>query len=69
MPRYDYKCETCETVTELTHSMTDEGPFPCEECGNDMKKSFSPAPVHFKGVGFYSNDKTGPFIWGDKSRE
>ena len=64
MPKYDYKCETCETINELSHSMQDTGPFLCEECGEPMRKTLTPAPVHFKGVGFYTNDQNGPFIWG-----
>lgn len=56
MPKYDFKCKSCEQVIEITKGMSEPGPEKCEECGGDMQQVFFPTPVTFKGGGFY---KTG----------
>jgi len=65
MPKYAYGCPVCGTVEEIIHSMFDEGPFECDVCGSEKQKIYTPTSIQFKGEGFYSNDKNGPFIWGD----
>ena len=39
MPRYDYKCKTCDTVEEMVTGM-DEYPD-CPECGEKLKRLIS----------------------------
>ena len=57
MPRYDYKCESCESEIEVSHSMTEKYSTPCEKCGGEMTKQISGGSgVHFKGTGFYETD-------------
>ena len=42
MPRYDYRCQECEAVTEVTHGFDFNGPLVCECChGIEMHKLFS----------------------------
>ena len=53
MPKYDFKCKSCEEVIEVTKGMSEPGPEKCEDCGGDMQQVFFPAPVTFKGSGFY----------------
>lgn len=52
MPKYDFKCNTCDSVVEMkiAHDAT-ERPV-CESCGSNMVKVFTPPSVHFKGGGW-----------------
>lgn len=56
MPTYDYQCRACGTVTEVIHSMLDDGPSTCEKCGGDLRRVLYPTGIIFKGSGFYRND-------------
>jgi putative FmdB family regulatory protein len=55
MPRYDFKCETCGSVVEVS----DSAPFPCTTCGNTMVRLWSAPAVKFNGSGFYTTDSKG----------
>ena len=41
MPRYDYKCNRCESVEEIIHGFNDEHSFHCVDCGQAMSKLIS----------------------------
>lgn len=56
MPTYDYQCRACGAVTEVIHSMLEEGPASCDRCGGDLRRVLFPAGIIFKGPGFYRND-------------
>ncbi len=56
MPTYDYQCRSCGSVTEVIHSMLEEGPSVCERCGGVLRRVLFPAGIIFKGSGFYRND-------------
>ena len=56
MPTYDYQCRACGAVTEVIHSMLEEGPALCDRCGGDLRRVLFPAGIIFKGPGFYRND-------------
>ncbi len=56
MPTYDYACRACGTVTEVIHSMAEDGPSTCELCGGALRRVIHPAGIIFKGSGFYRND-------------
>lgn len=64
MPKYDYRCDTCETVLEFEHPMAETFDWtPCllDGCGGFLHKVFSPAAVSFKGQGWgkvYRNHKS-----------
>jgi len=53
---YDYQCRACGTVTEVIHSMLDDGPSVCELCGGALRRIIFPSGIIFKGSGFYRND-------------
>ena len=55
MPLYDYRCETCEKVSEIRHGF-DEQAGPCAHCGGHLVRQFHAAPIVFKGSGFYVTD-------------
>ena len=57
MPRYDYKCTDCGTVSEQNHSLTVE-PSPSVCCQAPVSKVYTPTPVQFKGKGFYRTDSS-----------
>lgn len=59
MPTYDYQCRSCGAVTEVIHSMTEEGPAACERCGGELRRVLYPTGIIFKGSGFYSTDSRG----------
>ncbi len=56
MPLYDYQCTKCQHVVEIRHGFDATPDAVCEKCGGDLKRVFNPAPIVFKGSGFYIND-------------
>lgn len=57
MPRYDYRCGSCGTETEVVQSFTDPALTECPSCGAEgLKKVYGSVGVVFKGSGFYRND-------------
>ena len=56
MPTYVYRCEQGHTF-ELFHSISDDSPKRCPECGADSKRvPAGGAGLLFKGSGFYITD-------------
>jgi len=56
VPTYDYQCRSCGSVTEVIHSMLEDGPSVCERCGGVLRRVLFPAGIIFKGSGFYRTD-------------
>jgi putative FmdB family regulatory protein len=56
VPTYDYQCRECNVVTEVIHSMLEDGPAVCERCGGALRRVLFPAGIIFKGPGFYRTD-------------
>ncbi len=56
MPLYDYACTKCGRVREVRHGFDESYSEPCEACGAPLRRVFNPAPVLFKGSGFYVTD-------------
>jgi putative FmdB family regulatory protein len=56
MPLYDYACTKCGRTHEVRHGFDEGYEQPCEACGGAMRRVFNPAPVLFKGSGFYVTD-------------
>jgi putative FmdB family regulatory protein len=56
VPTYDYQCRACGSVTEVIHSMLEEGPSVCERCGGELRRVLYPTGIIFKGSGFYRTD-------------
>ena len=56
MPTYDYQCRSCGFITEVVHSMLEDGPTECERCGGQLRRVFHPTGIIFKGGGFYKTD-------------
>jgi putative FmdB family regulatory protein len=56
VPTYDYQCRSCGSVTEVIHSMLEDGPSVCERCGGQLRRVLYPTGIIFKGSGFYRTD-------------
>ncbi len=62
MPLYDYRCTKCGKVSEVRHGFDEPFVGACPACGGAVQRVFNPAPIVFKGSGFYATDsrkKTG----------
>lgn len=56
MPTYDYQCRSCGFITEVVHSMLEDGPSECERCAGQLRRVVHPTGIIFKGSGFYKTD-------------
>ena len=56
MPTYDYQCRSCGFITEVVHSMLEDGPSACERCGGPLRRVIHPTGIIFRGGGFYKTD-------------
>lgn len=56
MPTYDYQCRSCGLITEVVHSMLEDGPTTCGHCGGSLRRVVHAAGIIFKGSGFYKTD-------------
>lgn len=56
MPLYDYRCRSCNKVTEIRRGFRDTYDEKCAHCGGEMLQVFNPAGIVFKGSGFYITD-------------
>lgn len=59
MPLYDYRCASCQNITEVRHGFGETYAEPCPSCGGKLNRVFNPAPIVFKGSGFYVTDSRG----------
>jgi putative FmdB family regulatory protein len=65
VPTYDYQCRSCSAITEVIHSMLEDGPSTCEHCGGQLRRVLYPTGIIFKGSGFYRTDSRGSSGNGD----
>jgi len=56
VPTYDYQCRSCGVISEVVHSMLEDGPTECERCGGQLRRLVHPTGIIFKGSGFYKTD-------------
>ena len=56
MPRYDYRCLSCEDEFELVQSFAEAGTAICPACSGAGRRVFHAVPVIYKGSGFYTTD-------------
>lgn len=69
MPLYDYRCAQCGKISEIRHGFDDVHREPCAACGGTLNRVFNPAPILFKGSGFYVTDSRPASGGGDKAPE
>ena len=56
MPIYEYECSKCRHRFEVRQSFKDEPQAECPQCSEAARRVFLPAPIIFKGSGFYITD-------------
>ncbi len=60
MPIYEYECDSCAIRFEKRQSFHDEPVVDCPNCSGKVSRVICPAPIIFKGSGFYVNDYKKP---------
>jgi putative FmdB family regulatory protein len=56
MPTYEYACKACGQHFDVRQSFSDAPLKVHESCGGELRKVFQPAPIVFKGSGWYVTD-------------
>ena len=56
MPIYEYECGKCRYRFEIRQGFNDEPQAQCPQCQGGARRIFHPAPIIFKGSGFYVTD-------------
>ena len=56
MPIYEYECGLCQLNFEKKQGFDDEPVAICPKCQGEARRVFHPAPIIFKGSGFYTTD-------------
>ena len=57
MPTFDFKCQKCSHVFEISRPYGSKVHPACPQCGNKKtEKLISPPQIQFKGSGFYKTD-------------
>jgi putative FmdB family regulatory protein len=56
MPIYEYECIKCNHHFDKRQTFSDEAVATCPKCHNKSSRVMVPAPVIFKGSGFYVTD-------------
>lgn len=59
MPIYEYECDACRRTFERRQKFSDEPVRECPECQGPVNRLIHPAPIIFKGSGFYVTDSRG----------
>lgn len=55
MPKYDYRCNSCQGEFEYEHRMSDDPKTVCEVCGGPLERLISATAFHLKGGGWYKD--------------
>ncbi len=56
MPVYEYECDSCQFRFETKQRFHDEPVDTCPRCQGHVRRVFHPAPIIFKGSGFFVTD-------------
>jgi putative FmdB family regulatory protein len=56
MPTYAYRGTACAHEFEAYQSFSENPLTTCTECGGPVRRVIQPAPIVFKGSGWYIND-------------
>ncbi len=59
MPTYEYLCVGCGRRYEKRESFSAPARQKCPSCGKRANRVLQPAPIVFKGSGFYATDSRG----------
>jgi putative FmdB family regulatory protein len=56
MPTYEYECGQCNYRFDMRQGFDDEPQAVCPECHGKARRVFHPAPIIYRGSGFYVTD-------------
>ena len=56
MPTYEYECGHCSYRFDIRQGFDDEPEAMCPQCQSKARRVFHPAPIIYKGSGFYVTD-------------
>ena len=56
MPTYEYECGQCSYRFDMRQGFDDEPQAMCPQCQGKARRVFHPAPIIYKGSGFYVTD-------------
>ncbi len=56
MPIYEYECNSCHCRFDKRQGFNDAPLAECPKCQGTGRRVFYPAPIIFKGSGFYVTD-------------
>lgn len=56
MPIYEYQCEKCQEILEISQKMSDPLLTECPKCQGQLKKLVSRTSFQLKGGGWYKTD-------------
>ena len=56
MPTYEYRCQKCAHGYEKREGFHAPARQRCPKCGGSARRVLHPAPIVFKGSGFYVTD-------------
>ncbi|TBV81482.1 MAG: zinc ribbon domain-containing protein [Desulfobulbaceae bacterium] len=59
MPIYEYKCQSCQKITEARQSIVDTPLATCSHCQGRLNKVISQTSFQLKGGGWYSDGYCG----------
>ncbi len=56
MPIYEYRCDSCDELSEVMQRISDPPLDTCSACDGPLKKLISAPAFQFKGTGWYVTD-------------
>ncbi|MCK4739218.1 MAG: zinc ribbon domain-containing protein [Deltaproteobacteria bacterium] len=56
MPLYEYQCDGCKKVFEVSQKFSDKPLTKCEECSGKLEKLMSSTSFQLKGGGWYQTE-------------
>lgn len=56
MPVYEYECNACHQIHEVTQKFSDPPLSTCSSCGGSVKKLLSLGSFSLTGSGYYTTD-------------
>ena len=56
MPTYEYECGKCSYRFDMRQGFDDEPQAMCPQCQGKARRVFHPAPIIYRGSGFYVTD-------------
>ena len=60
MPVFEYRCEACETTSEVIVLPGENAPEACAACGGSLRRLWSRVGIQLVGWGFAKNDSMLP---------